>query len=183
MNYAKAKIRKEILAKRNIFSDNNIADKIIFNKLISECMEFQKIFIYINYGSEVNTIDFINQMLSEGKEIFVPVCNIVDCTMNISRIYSTNELVKNSYGILEPLKLNSVNEKVDVVIFPGAVFDIDGNRIGYGKGYYDKYISKLTYQPYKIGICYDFQLLDKIPSDTHDIKLDKIITEHRTVFV
>ena len=95
-----------------------------------------------------------------------------------------NKVFKMIYiNLVETLNLNSVNEKVDVVIFPGAAFDIEGNRIGYGKGYYDKYISKLTYQPYKIGICYDFQLLDEIPSDTHDIKLDKIITEHRTVFV
>ena len=183
MNYLKSEIRKEILTKRNKFTNRNIADKIIFDKLISVCSVFQKICIYINYGSEVNTINFINEMLTVGKEIFVPVCNIDECTMNISRIYSTEELIENNYGILEPLNLNSVNEKVDVVIFPGAAFDIDGNRIGYGKGYYDKYISKLTYQPYKIGICYDFQLLDEIPSDTHDIKLDKIITEHRTVFV
>lgn len=183
MNYSKNKIRKEILTIRNMFADNDIADKIIFDKLTFECRNFHKIFIYINYGSEVNTIDFINQMISDGKEMFVPICNIADCTMNISRIYSTNELIKNSYGILEPLKLNSVNEKVDAIIFPGVAFDVTGNRIGYGKGYYDKYVSQLAYQPYKIGVCYDFQLLDEIPSDIHDIKLDKIITEHRTVFV
>ncbi len=179
----KNKLRKSILLKRNDFSDRCNADKVILNKLVCECDKFDKIFVYVNYGSEVNTTNFINQMLGMGKHIFVPVCNPGDCTMCISRITSLDNLIKNNYGILEPPKIIDTNEQIDVAIFPGVAFDLFGNRIGYGKGYYDKYMSNLTYNPYKIGICYDFQLLNEIPSDTHDVKLNRILTESRTVSV
>ncbi len=181
--YTKSEIRRMILKQRNSFSKKEICDKKILNKLISECENYNKIFVYISYSSEVDTLEFISYMLEMGKEIFVPVCNISTTTMHISRIKSLNELHKNAYGILEPDIIDNCNDEVEVVVFPGVAFDISGSRIGYGKGYYDKYISKLKYSPYKIGICYDFQLLNEIPSEIHDIKLNKIITESRTVSV
>lgn len=179
----KNKLRRSILLKRNDFSDRCNADKVILDKLVYECDKFEKIFVYVNYGSEVNTTNFIKQTLEKGKRIFVPVCNPQDCTMCISRITSLDDLIKNRYGILEPSKIIDSNEQIDVAIFPGVAFDLSGNRIGYGKGYYDKYMSNLTYTPYKIGICYDFQLINEIPFDEHDVKLDRILTESRTVSV
>lgn len=179
----KNKLRKQLLMKRNTFLGRHAANKIIFDKLVSECKNYNKIFIYISYGSEADTLDFINKMLDDGKELFVPVCNVVDCTMRASRINNMKKLSKNSYGILEPNEYNFTDEKFDLVIFPGVAFDLSGNRIGYGKGYYDRFIHSLSYDPYKIGLCYDFQLLDKFLSESHDVKMDKIITESRVVSV
>ena len=95
----------------------------------------------------------------------------------------TDDLKRNEYAILEPKERIINNKKIDVIILPGSVFDINGNRIGYGKGYYDKYIKSLNYNPLKIGVCYDFQLLDTIPTETHDVKMDIILTESRNIYL
>lgn len=178
----KLELRKIYLGKRAEFNGRKEADEKIFQKLVDACSNFSSVFTYINFKDEVNTTCFIKNMLDNGKRIFVPVCNTENCTMQAVEISSLNDLKPNKYGILEPETEFFVNKiKFDAVIFPGAVFDINGNRIGYGKGYYDKFISSLEYTTKKIGICYDFQLLHSIPNDKHDIKMDSIITDTRTV--
>lgn len=183
MEYKKHLIRRTLLVQRNGLLQREYADVKIFEKITAICEDFSKIFTYISYGSEVNTLHFIETMLKKGKEIYVPVCRTKNCTMAASQITSLKNLTKNSYGILEPDQIINENAMFDAIIFPGAAFDLSGSRIGYGKGYYDRFMSKLDYKPKKIGICYDFQLLKKIPSEAHDVKMDLIITEDRTVSV
>ena len=179
----KKELRKQYLGLRSEFKHKKEADDIIFQKLLDVCSEASSIFTYINYKDEVNTVDFIENMLHRGKRVFVPVCNTVKCTMKACEITSLSNLKPNKYGILEPdISLcDSIDIKFDVIIFPGAVFDITGNRIGYGKGYYDKFVDSLDYCPLKLGVCYDFQLLNSVPCDEHDVKMNLIITDTRTV--
>lgn len=183
MNDAKKRLRREILKKRKFFSNRTESDRKITQKLICECLKYEKIFVYINYGSEVATTVFINEMLSKGKKIYVPVCDTSTCTMVACRIFSLNDLKKNEYGILEPLNHNELSFDFDAIVFPGAVFDVSGHRIGYGKGYYDKFVSELKAHSVKIGVCYDFQLQTEIPFETHDVKMDIILTESRKIIV
>lgn len=179
----KSLLRKEMLIRRNDFSDREYANKIILDKLINVCRDYLSIFTYINYSSEVDTISFIDLMLKQSKEIYAPICNTADYTMIASRVENMHSFIKNEYGILEPHFSKTPDVIFDAMVIPGSVFDITGNRIGYGKGYYDKFISSLDYKVKKIALCYDFQLLDSIPSEAHDVKMDIIITENRTVLL
>lgn len=183
MVYSKNELRKDFLKRRNNFLNKIDADKSIFSSLADATKEYNNIFTYISYGSEVDTFKFINHLFDSGKNIYVPKCDISRCEMQPVRISALDNLRKNQYGILEPVDNRICEDKIDVIVFPGLVFDINGNRIGYGKGYYDKFFSLLNYCPPKIGVCYDFQILDSIPADDNDVKMDMIITENRMVII
>jgi len=90
---------------------------------------------------------------------------------------------KGRLGINEPPLDDYKFNIMDIVFIPGIAFDISGNRIGFGKGYYDKYLSKypLDKRPFIIALVYDFQLLEEIPSKSHDIPVDLIVTDKRTI--
>ena len=136
-------LRKEMLIKRDnlskdkkLFLDNRIKERLEEMKFFKEA---EKIFIYVGFGSEINTIDYINDFLKEGKRIFIPRTNIEEKTMEAVEIKSLDNLEKDKYGILEPAKDIEAVDKVDLdlIILPGVVFDELGGRIGYGGGYYD----------------------------------------------
>ena len=183
MNYSKNELRKDFLKQRNNFLNKRDADKSIFSSLANATTEYNSVFTYISYGSEVDTFSFINYLLDSGKNVYVPKCDTEKCEMCPVRITSLDNLHKNKYGILEPVDNGNMDDIIDVIIFPGLVFDKTGNRIGYGKGYYDKFFSSLNFCPPKIGVCYDFQILDSIPADNNDVKMDMIITENRMVII
>lgn len=179
----KKTLRRQLLNHRDSFENRDYADRIISNHLLDFSKDYRRIFTYINYSSEVNTEEFIRKSLQYSKEIYAPICNINNYTMIASRVENFDSLTKNAYGILEPKFSDASNVMFDAIIVPGAAFDIKGNRIGYGKGYYDKFIDALEYNVVKIGLCYDFQLLDNIPTEEHDAKMDIIITESRMVIL
>lgn len=137
--------------------------------------------LYASYKDEVNTFLLINELKHMNKIIVLPRMNN-DQEMNFYCYNSYDELIKNDYGILEPKKENTIIDpkSIDVVIVPGLVFDIYKNRIGYGKGYYDKYLKNTNI--YKIGICFDEQIIDEeIASESFDVKMDLIISEKRVI--
>ncbi len=157
------------------------ANKAIFENVISlnTFKNAGSIFTYINTSSEAGTKALINHALDAGKKVFVPV------TLK-ERIYFTgiknlDGLKKSKMGIYEP---ESTDEKEpcegDVFIIPGSVFDKAGHRYGYGAGYYDRFLSKCA-PVLKIGLCYDFQLLESIETKEHDIDMDIIVTDKRIV--
>ena len=92
------------------------------------------------------------------------------------RIYTgENDLATGCYGIKEPTgKVFTDFAKIDVAIIPGVAFDRQGHRLGRGKGYYDRLLSVMP-QVYKIGLCFDFQVVDNVPVDSHDIRMDEVI--------
>lgn len=172
-------IRKKILELRKNLPTYDVLKKSneIIKKLeeIEEFKEAKKIACYISFGNEVYTHGFIKKYV-ETKIISVPVVNKKE--IFLSNIKSWSELQQGAYGILEPKKeFLRICNNVDLIIVPGIAFDKKGNRIGYGEGYYDKLLKKLN--AIKIALAYDFQLLDKIPSEKHDVKIDIIITEKR----
>ena len=99
--------------------------------------------------------------------------------------YDENELVLHKFGYYESKSDIFCDENIlDLIIVPALAFDIVKNRIGFGGGYYDKFLHKIRKNhnnPLIIGICYDFQLLDNIPSEIHDVKVDFVITEKRSL--
>ncbi len=182
-------LRKEMLIKRDnldkdkkLFFDNRIKERLEEMKFFKEA---EKIFIYVSFGSEINTVNYIKDFLEEGKRIFIPRTNIEEKTMEAVEIKSLDNLTKDKYGILEPARDIEAVDKVDLdlIILPGVVFDELGGRIGYGGGYYDKYLSNLDKSIPKAALCYEFQIIDKVPTEEHDIKADCIITEERVIIL
>ncbi|MGL4109416.1 5-formyltetrahydrofolate cyclo-ligase [Clostridium sp. LP20] len=183
----KQSIRKAIISKRDSIDtkskmamDSRIKDKLkesIFYK------NSRNIFIYIGFGSEIDTAKYIEEFLLEGKEIFVPRTDMKNKVMEAVKINSLMELTESSYGILEPdIEVEAINKNdIDLVILPGVAFDKSGGRIGYGGGYYDKYLEGMNSDIVKLAITYDFQVLDEVPFEEHDIKADYIITECRDI--
>lgn len=170
------------LIRRSIPEEERIIGSgIIFNKIIAleEYKRCKEIFIYLSFGAEVITEDFINFALNEGKTVALPYITQNKGEMVFIKINSLSGLIENSYGIKEPVydEKNIVTPTESALfIAPGLAFSKEGRRLGYGGGYYDRYLSK-----YKtlcnIGVCFKQQLIKNVPTDIYDIQLDKIITD------
>jgi len=181
----KEKLRKEIKEKRRklIKEDNRKRSKEIKERLfqLKEFKDAQTILFYISYNGEVFTHDMVLESFY-NKNIIVPVSNKEDCSLILSHLKSWEELSIGSYGILEPRieKIRKTDIKdIDLIIVPGVAFDRSGNRLGHGKGYYDRLMKKT--KATKVGLCFEFQLLDEIPTESHDKSVDILLTEKRTI--
>ncbi|MCM8710349.1 5-formyltetrahydrofolate cyclo-ligase [Clostridium sp. SYSU_GA19001] len=156
-------------------------DRVIFNKVINS--EYYNkssiIFVYVSFNSEVDTHRIIKHALENNKIICVP--KIINKTkgMKAVRINTIEELKRNSFGILEPENFSNIinPEEIELMIIPGLAFDKKGGRVGYGAGYYDKYIKAAKKNIKKVGLAYRFQLVSEVPKEEHDVVMDVIITD------
>lgn len=140
------------------------------------------ILFYVSTDGEVHTHDLIRESLSSNKNIYVPISEPKTHTLTISKIQKFSDLIISTYGILEPKKekISAVPlNQIEVIIVPGVVFDEKGHRIGQGGGYYDWLLShtKAT----SIALAFEFQIQNAIPTETHDQKVDFIVTEKRVI--
>ena len=178
----KKNIREEIIDKRNnlILDIKQNYDSLIFEEIINSEIykKSKKIFTYISFGSEVDTIKIIKYSFSNNKEVYVPKINKQTKDMIALKIHNFNNMSVDKWGIIEPNSVDKTNigTDFDLIIMPGIAFDKQGNRIGYGGGYYDKYISKLNNASNLLALAYDFQIIQDIESESHDIKVDFILT-------
>ncbi|MGE5628778.1 MAG: 5-formyltetrahydrofolate cyclo-ligase [Solirubrobacterales bacterium] len=178
----KADIRKNILMKRDNISDmvKSEWDEIIFERVIST--DFYKnskdIFIFVSFRSEVDTHKIIKNAIKEGKNIYVPKVISKEEGMRAYKINNFEDMQKGYYGILEPKEYCREISPIDIdlVIMPGAAFDKNGGRIGYGGGYYDRFLTLLKGNVKKVALAYKFQVLDLVPMEENDIRVDEIIT-------
>ena len=100
--------------------------------------------------------------------------------MHFSELNNISDLHENSFGMFEPADSKKVDsEKIDVFVVPGIAFDKKGHRIGWGKGFYDKFFGANKTKGKKIGLAFDFQIVEKIPFEQFDVKMDLIVTEKR----
>lgn len=176
----KEKIRKNLLYKRNDMTRDEIYLKscIIHEKLfkLNSYKQCKYVFTYINIGSEVRTVEIINKALAERKKVAVPKILKDKKSMIFVEIKSLNDLSKGNFNILEPIDSKGIVSNTDTVfLVPGLAFDYKNYRIGYGGGYYDKYLKNAKYLK-RIGLAYDFQIIDSIPKDEYDINIDCVIT-------
>lgn len=132
------------------------------------------ILMYYSLNDEVDTHDAVNTLLDMGKTILLPV--VASPTTMETRLYTgALDLRPGSFNIMEPVgKPFADYDRIDVAVVPGMGFDLQRNRLGRGKGYYDRFL-KLLPQAFKIGICFPFQMFESIPADMHDIKMDVVL--------
>lgn len=185
----KNNFRKKVISLRNKKSDSFIdtySNKIISNLLSLE--EFEKastIMIYLDFNNEVKTDNLANILIGSGKKVLVPITLKKDKLLIPSQIKNLNSDLKiGTYGIREPkdeCKRVASIESIDILIVPAVAFDINKYRLGYGGGFYDRFVKKLRKDTTTIGISFDFQVFDTIPKESHDIQLDYIVTENRII--
>jgi len=181
-NEVKSLLRKEVLHKRNSMSHFEISmkSKLIQRKLIESPVfnQSKSIGLYLAIGSEVQTREIINYALDLGKTVLLPRIMSNDLRFYVvdQKDFEENSFDVNRFGIKEP-KIDKPADFIDLLIIPGIVFDTYGFRIGYGYGYYDKYLTISKFSK-SIGLAYDFQFIKKpIPILPHDRKIDVLITE------
>lgn len=178
----KKAIRKHILNKRDGLTEADRAqwDKDIFQKFISSnhYKNAKNIFIFVSFKSEVNTREIIKKAFKDGKRISVPKVISKEEGMKAYVIKGFQDLELSNYGILEPKDtcMEMDVNKIDLVVMPGAAFDNKGGRIGYGGGYYDRFLPKIRKNVKKIALAYKMQLIPIVPMDERDIRVDEIIT-------
>lgn len=146
------------------------------------------IFLYVSFKSEVNTHDLIQILLDAGKIVAVPVVSVRDRKMKAIRLVDPQtDLISGYCGIQEPrqeiIPTRCVDHRsIDIVVLPGSVFDEQGGRLGYGGGYYDRFLAQeVSSSAARIALSYDFQVKKKIPQESHDEPVDYIITEKRVI--
>ena len=181
----KDKIRKEILAKRNILSDKDINKKsdLIIKNLASYIENVQNIMIFMDMKTEVKITKLLE--LYPKKNFFISkITNSNNREMKINK-YNKNELILHKFGYYESSSNDFYDEEIlDVVIVPALAFDSKKNRIGFGGGYYDTFLEKVRKKNNKvlfIGVCYDFQIIDNIPTEKHDVTLDFVVSESKII--
>lgn len=178
----KNELRKIMIEKRKALpkEKKKNLDEIIFNKVISS--EYYKkaknIFIFVSMGDEVDTINIIKHALKDNKSICVPRVISKLKGMETVEIKTLEELKPGKFGILEPKAGNNIinAEVIDLVLLPGLAFDKAGGRLGYGGGFYDRYLLNLNKNVPKVGIGFDFQIIDKVIMEKYDNYIDGIIT-------
>lgn len=189
VNLEKKSIRNTILEIRNYLKSEEV-DKLsgeIMSNLIKIPIfeKSKKIMVYLSFKNEVDTFKLISFCQKKGKDIIVPFTIEKDKRIVPSLIKDIDkELVKSKFGYLQPSPehLKPIDDKeIDLIIVPGVAFDRLGYRIGFGGGYYDRFLSKLKHKVTTIGLAYDFQIISRVPAEEFDIPLDYIVTEKRII--
>ena len=179
----KNKIRKEILGKRNTLSTEEVEKKsdLIIQNLEKFIKNTENIMIFMDMKNEVR-ITKLMKLYPEKSFFISKITDSKNREMKINR-YNENELVLHKFGYYESSSSDFYNENIlDIVIVPAVVFDLEKNRIGFGGGYYDTFLKKIRGGNKKvlfIGICYDFQIIEKVPAEEHDVVLDFVVSESR----
>ena len=181
----KDEIRRQILEKRNNLSSKEVDKKseLIIENLTPYLKNAQNIMIFTNMKNEVRITKLIE--LYPEKNFFISkIVNSKNREMKINK-YNENELVLHKFGYYESSSDDFYDEKIlDIVIVPALAFDSSKNRIGFGGGYYDTFLNKVREKNKNtlfIGVCYDFQMIEEVPIEGHDVTLDFVINESEVI--
>lgn len=183
-------LRKEILETRSCLSkeERNRKNSDICSKLL-EMPEFIRagtVMAYMEFRDEAGTEGIIAECYKRGKRVVLPVVSCTDGAREL-QVYEIGPgagFRRNRYGISEPDPKTAKRMEetgIDLVLVPGVVFDLMKHRIGYGAGYYDRFLTRLKSGCATVGIAYELQIVKRIPAENHDIPLNMVITEQRVI--
>lgn len=173
----KKSLRKQYISIRQNASNKLEKSLIIKDKLISLLDKYDVIGVYASMDDEVSTDDLVVELLNKHKVVALP--KIEDDHITYYQISSFNELKpQGKYQIREPITNNAFKSPLQAIIVPGICFDMKKNRLGFGRAYFDKYLSEHK-NIYKIGVCFDEQVVEQLPIDKWDIKMDIVVTDKR----
>ena len=166
------RIRQDIPAQLRPQMNADIRERLL---ALPEVIAASTLFCFISFADEVDTHELIKVLQQQGKTILVPK-TLKGGKMAAIALDSWDALETDSFGILVPRSSQPATSGIDISLTPGLGFSPSGQRLGYGRGYYDNWFTENEVQ-YKVGIGFDCQVLDEIPVDESDVPLDKIVTE------
>ena len=180
----KNELREIYREKRRKIADRKEAEKAILEKVLSsdEYLGCSSVFTYVSVKTEADTKELIRKSLENGKKVAVPVCNDSDFTMEFFYIESPEDLSSvSSFGTPEA---NAECQKAEddektLCIVPALSFDRNGFRLGYGKGFYDRYLK--NFKGKTIGLCFEECLGKTLPKSSDDMKVSKVITQNQVI--
>lgn len=130
------------------------------------------LYVYLSAKQEVRTNGIIRQARRDGKRVAVP--KVCGSELRFYRLDEDTVLLPGSFGILEPVNGQETDDPTALVLLPGLAFDRSGRRLGYGGGYYDRFLARETDHP-TVGLCYGFQLVDELPAEPHDVRAAAVL--------
>lgn len=182
--YSKVEVRKLCLSQRAALGETERESKswIIQQKLqnLPEFQQAQTVMLFLNFRDEVETTALAEATIACKKKLVLPRCAPHGILLPIEVHDLSVDLEPGTYGIREPkLNLGVVEpSEIDLVIIPGSGFDLQGNRLGYGGGYYDRFFMLLNPLTPKIALGFECQVIEQVPVDKHDAKMTMLITEN-----
>ena len=181
----KKKMRKSILTRRKSMTQGEVdsLSKMICQRIIDYHFleDITDVCLYMPIQNEVNLSELISILHNNNKTVWLP--RIFSDKMDFFLFDKNTALIEGAYHILEPDNLTKLYPNPNtLIIVPGAVFSINGDRIGYGGGYYDRYMEAYPNCQY-LAVCYDYQVLEKIPYEQHDRRPNVILTEQRIFYI
>ena len=186
MKEEKVRLRKKIVGEMNSLSKEQhktLSEQIVFSLYEQkEWRDAQTIGITLSMEHEVNTYVIIEQAWREGKKVVVPKCNRETRTMTFRQITNFDQLETVYMSLREPIPALTVEveaNEIELLFVPGVAYTRRGERIGYGGGYYDRYLAE--YEGKALSLAFDFQIVSYIPTEPFDQNVQKIITEKETI--
>ena len=165
-------LRKEIPRRHE--KSRRIWEKVLEHPAV---VEAKTVFLYLSFGTEVETLPLADELVKRGKRVAVPLCDTKTHAMKAVLLPAMENLKAGSYGILEPESDARVisKEEIDVILVPALAFDREGYRLGYGGGYYDKFLESFSGRA--IGLAFSDCITDKLPREAFDKPVDEVVTE------
>jgi 5-formyltetrahydrofolate cyclo-ligase len=180
----KRELRQAAAALRDAQAGPDSLSRLIWDKLLGldAFARARTVMMYLDIGNEVRTRDYVLRLWQLGKRVVVPYCAAHE--LHLFLLESMDELAPGTWQILEPTpEWRSRPERrieaaeLDLIIVPGAAFDRKGDRLGLGKGYYDRLLRQVRPEAVKIAVAFECQMVDEIPTLDHDVRMDMVVTE------
>lgn len=181
----KKELRQKMLAQRRALSSERTAEmrKSLTRQVLAlpQYRKARRILAYLALPGEADLDDFIRAALSEGKEMYVPVC-LPGHHMEAGRLHSMDHFIKGPYGLRDLPRgySKALPQEMDLVLVPALACDSYGARLGHGAGYYDRYLPEVPLEK-RIAVIWDFQAAERIPTDSFDQNMCGFVTEKRYV--
>ncbi len=175
MDMSKSELRQQIREKKRQFTRQQLDELSlsVLDRLRPRLRDAHIVLAYYSLPDEVNTHQLIDELVAEGKTVLLP--KVLDGeTMELRRYTGRQDLSEGSFHIMEPVgEPFSDYSEIDLSLIPGMAFDAHGHRLGRGKGYYDRFLRAMSVRT--IGVCFDFQRVDEVPTDENDVAVDEVI--------
>ena len=186
MNIIKQELRQKYRAKRDSFGEEFIKNASgSACELLLQAQAFKDadvLLLYYPIKNEISPLPLIELAKKSGKKIAFPICNTNTNTLTFKIVTSESEFIPSRFGIFEPLLSSEspILSERTIALVPAIAFSRDGHRLGYGKGYYDRFLS--DFRGTSIGFSYSELVLDSLPTLAHDIPLKMIVTESEVLY-
>lgn len=171
----KAAVRQKMrLLRENLTREDVERKSLLVQQLVVQCEEFlhaKSVGAYYPLNGETQTLKVIEQALRNDKAVFLP--RVIDDRLQFFEVSDLGGLELGKFNIPEPPKTANAAHNLDILLVPGLGFDLRGHRLGYGKGFYDRFLKK--FRGFSVGLGYEFQLVERLPTEAFDIRLSALV--------